>query len=102
MPFYVATRMTQYSSTLSNPSVFIPTASTYARHALRTLGWSDRTTGYWPHTIQVSTGVIQVNIGVIQVNTPPTPDTHCTHWAGQIEPQATGRILYRYVQVSYR
>ena len=53
-PFYVATRMTGYSSTLSNPSLFIPTATTYARNALVTLGWSDRTTGYWPHTIQVT------------------------------------------------
>ncbi len=54
LPFYVATRMTQYSETLSNPSLFIPTATTYARHALKTLGWSTRTTGYWPHTLQVS------------------------------------------------
>ncbi|KAK2171055.1 hypothetical protein NP493_1109g00058 [Ridgeia piscesae] len=52
IPYYVATRMTKFSSTLSNPSLFIPTASTYARHALTTLGWSERTTGYWPHTLQ--------------------------------------------------
>ena len=52
-PFYVATRMTSYSSTLSSPSLFIPSATTYARSALMTLGWSQRTTGYWPHTIQV-------------------------------------------------
>ena len=54
MPFYVATRMTSYSSTLSNPSVVIPSARTYVRHAMATLGWSSRTTGYLPHTIQVS------------------------------------------------
>ncbi|ELU03062.1 hypothetical protein CAPTEDRAFT_167281 [Capitella teleta] len=51
-PFYVATRMTSYSATLSSPSLFIPSATTYARNALMTLGWSQRTTGYWPHTIQ--------------------------------------------------
>jgi short-subunit dehydrogenase len=53
LPFYVATRMTQYSSTLSNPSLLIPTATTYARHALATLGWSKETPGYWPHSLQL-------------------------------------------------
>jgi len=53
-PMYVATRMTQYSTTLSNPSLFIPTASTYGRHALMTLGWAKETPGYWPHTVQVT------------------------------------------------
>lgn len=53
LPFYVATRMTQYSSTLSNPSLFIPTATVYVRHALATLGWSSETPGYWPHSVQV-------------------------------------------------
>ncbi|XP_064635582.1 inactive hydroxysteroid dehydrogenase-like protein 1 isoform X1 [Lineus longissimus] len=52
MPFYVATRMTSYSKSLSNPSLLIPSASAYARNALRTLGYSTRTSGYWPHTIQ--------------------------------------------------
>jgi len=52
-PSYVATRMTQYSTTLSNPSLFIPTATTYARHALSTLGWTHQTTGYLPHTAVV-------------------------------------------------
>lgn len=54
VPFYVATRMTRYSSTLSSPNLFIPTATEYARHALKTLGWSRETPGYWPHTVQVS------------------------------------------------
>lgn len=54
LPFYVATRMTQYSSTLSNPSLFIPTATTYVRHALSTLGCSSETPGYWPHSVQVN------------------------------------------------
>ena len=56
MPFYVATRMTSYSSTLSNPSMVIPSARTYVRSAMSTLGWSSRTTGYLPHTIQASNG----------------------------------------------
>ena len=52
-PMYVATRMTQYSTTMSNPSFFIPSATTYARHALTTLGWAKETPGYWPHSVQV-------------------------------------------------
>jgi 17beta-estradiol 17-dehydrogenase / very-long-chain 3-oxoacyl-CoA reductase len=58
VPFYVATRMTRYSSTLSSPNLFIPTATEYARHALKTLGWSRETPGYWPHSVQVG-GVVQ-------------------------------------------
>ncbi|XP_060075045.1 inactive hydroxysteroid dehydrogenase-like protein 1 [Ylistrum balloti] len=52
MPFYVATRMTRFSETLSRPSVMIPSATDYARHAIATLGYTSRTTGYLPHTIQ--------------------------------------------------
>ena len=56
-PVYVATRMTQYSASLSIPSLSIPSATTYARHALATLGWAKETAGYWPHTFQVTTVV---------------------------------------------
>lgn len=52
MPFYVATRMTRYSQTLSKPSLMIPSADDYARSAVATLGYTSRTSGYWPHTIQ--------------------------------------------------
>ncbi|OWF47111.1 inactive hydroxysteroid dehydrogenase-like protein 1 [Mizuhopecten yessoensis] len=52
MPFYVATRMTRFSETLSRPSIMIPSAADYARHAITTLGYTSRTTGYWPHTLQ--------------------------------------------------
>ncbi|KAL5006989.1 hypothetical protein ScPMuIL_015795 [Solemya velum] len=48
-PLYVATRMTEYSKTLSSTSMWIPSASLYAKHAVTTLGYSSRTTGYWPH-----------------------------------------------------
>lgn len=52
-PLYVATRMTRYSETLSNPNLLIPSASVYARHAVATLGYSARTTGYLPHSIML-------------------------------------------------
>lgn len=31
---------------------FVPEAELYANHAISTLGVSNRTTGYWPHTLQ--------------------------------------------------
>ncbi|XP_075693672.1 inactive hydroxysteroid dehydrogenase-like protein 1 isoform X2 [Rhinoderma darwinii] len=33
--------------------VFAPSAEVYARHAVRTLGISTRTTGYWAHSLQL-------------------------------------------------
>uniref|UniRef100_A0A8P4KRC1 Hydroxysteroid dehydrogenase like 1 n=1 Tax=Dicentrarchus labrax TaxID=13489 RepID=A0A8P4KRC1_DICLA len=36
----------------SRPSWFAPKPEVYARHAISTLGVSNRTTGYWPHTLQ--------------------------------------------------
>ncbi|XP_050408881.1 inactive hydroxysteroid dehydrogenase-like protein 1 [Patella vulgata] len=50
-PFYVATKMTDYSETLSNPNLWIPSASIYARNAVKTLGRVPISTGYWPHAI---------------------------------------------------
>ena len=55
MPFYVATKMTKFSTTLSSQNLFIPSAATFAHDAVSTLGYSTRTAGYWPHAIQVST-----------------------------------------------
>lgn len=53
-PFYVNTKMTRYSKTLTSHSFLVPSAEEYARQAVATLGHSGRTTGYWPHTIQVT------------------------------------------------
>ena len=53
-PFYVNTKMTRYSKTLTSNGFLVPSAEVYARHAVATLGYSGRTTGYWPHTIQVA------------------------------------------------
>lgn len=52
MPFYVATKMTRFSHTLSNPGLLIPSAERYAESAVATLGYTSRTSGYWPHTVQ--------------------------------------------------
>ncbi|KAH9518797.1 Inactive hydroxysteroid dehydrogenase-like protein 1 [Bulinus truncatus] len=53
IPFYTATRMTGYSEKLSKTSILIPNASQYARSAIKTLGRSSCTTGYFPHTVQL-------------------------------------------------
>ena len=85
-PFYVATRMTRYSQTLSNPSMWIPSAAVYARQALLTLGLTERTAGYWPHAIQVCMRTIKY-----------TPDKPHSHLVWRNAPQGTGRTLYRSV-----
>ncbi|XP_002733500.1 inactive hydroxysteroid dehydrogenase-like protein 1 [Saccoglossus kowalevskii] len=51
LPSYVATRMTEYTD--GSPALLIPSAGVYARHAVSTLGVTSRTTGYWPHTLQL-------------------------------------------------
>ncbi|CAG12961.1 unnamed protein product, partial [Tetraodon nigroviridis] len=58
-PFQLALTERQPSSpsssslTGSKQSWFAPKPEVYARHAISTLGVSSRTTGYWPHTLQV-------------------------------------------------
>lgn len=45
----------QIASSGRNPPTegwFVPKPDIYARHAISTLGVSNRTTGYWPHTLQ--------------------------------------------------
>lgn len=55
IPFQIASNRRQPSSS-SSPSTsegwFTPKPEVYAHHAISTLGVSNRTTGYWPHTLQ--------------------------------------------------
>lgn len=53
MPSYVATKMTDISAQGGRMSLLMPSASEYAKHAVSTLGVTSRTTGYWPHALQV-------------------------------------------------
>ncbi|XP_023229076.1 very-long-chain 3-oxoacyl-CoA reductase-like [Centruroides sculpturatus] len=55
-PFYVCTRMTQFSEDLSKPSFIVPESEEYVRNAMRTLGAKHFTSGYWPHSIM--TGIL--------------------------------------------
>ncbi|XP_026174821.1 inactive hydroxysteroid dehydrogenase-like protein 1 [Mastacembelus armatus] len=54
IPLQVASSGRQPSSSLppSRGGWFVPKPEVYAQHAISTLGVSNRTTGYWPHTLQ--------------------------------------------------
>ncbi|XP_014485198.1 PREDICTED: inactive hydroxysteroid dehydrogenase-like protein 1 [Dinoponera quadriceps] len=51
-PFFVTTKMNEYSHRFKISSLFVPDATTYARNAVATLGKVDNSTGYWAHSIQ--------------------------------------------------
>ncbi|XP_047244020.1 inactive hydroxysteroid dehydrogenase-like protein 1 [Girardinichthys multiradiatus] len=50
IPLQIASSRRQPSS--PREGWFVPSPEVYARHAISTLGVSNRTTGYWPHTLQ--------------------------------------------------
>ncbi|KAM9840073.1 inactive hydroxysteroid dehydrogenase-like protein 1 [Aulostomus maculatus] len=50
IPLQIASSERQPSS--STEGWFAPTPEVYTQHAVSTLGVSNRTTGYWPHTLQ--------------------------------------------------
>ncbi|XP_041662014.1 inactive hydroxysteroid dehydrogenase-like protein 1 [Cheilinus undulatus] len=57
IPFQIAKSLqdlpsSSFTPTPSSHSWFVPKPDIYARHAISTLGVSNRTTGYWPHTLQ--------------------------------------------------
>lgn len=52
-PFFLNTKMNQFSNRLQENSFFVPDAATFAKYAVNTLGKVDHSTGYWTHGIQV-------------------------------------------------
>lgn len=52
-PYFVCTKLTNYSNTVSAGSVFIPDVESYGKYAVFTLGKTNETTGHWSHAIQV-------------------------------------------------
>lgn len=54
MPYFVNTKMNDFSQRLRHNSLFVPDANMYARYAVETLGKVDNSTGYWTHGIQVN------------------------------------------------
>ncbi|KAM3404593.1 hypothetical protein ACQJBY_007596 [Aegilops geniculata] len=47
VPLYVATKM----ASISKSSLLVPSADTYARAAIRHIGYEPRCTPYWPHSV---------------------------------------------------
>ncbi|KAM5194600.1 inactive hydroxysteroid dehydrogenase-like protein 1 isoform 1-T3 [Mantella aurantiaca] len=52
-PLYVEDKPASSAGLLHYLPTFVPTSDIYARHAVRTLGISSRTTGYWAHSLQL-------------------------------------------------
>ncbi|MCL4135480.1 UNVERIFIED_CONTAM: hypothetical protein GTU68_065209 [Idotea baltica] len=51
-PNYVATNMTRYSPLIGTEGWLSPSPSVFAYHAVSTIGYTKRTTGYWLHGLQ--------------------------------------------------
>ncbi|XP_059470608.1 inactive hydroxysteroid dehydrogenase-like protein 1 [Neocloeon triangulifer] len=51
-PLFINTKMNAFSHRLQEDGIFVPSAATYAKSAINTLGKLDHTTGYWAHGIQ--------------------------------------------------
>ena len=47
---YILTGFLHFSCFQSKDSLMEPPPDIYAKHAIRTLGYRDQTTGYWPHS----------------------------------------------------
>uniref|UniRef100_A0A1Y1M4L3 Inactive hydroxysteroid dehydrogenase-like protein 1 n=2 Tax=Photinus pyralis TaxID=7054 RepID=A0A1Y1M4L3_PHOPY len=52
-PYFVNTKMNDFSDRLRETSLLVPDASTYVKYAVYTLGKINDSTGYWAHGIQV-------------------------------------------------
>ncbi|XP_076323228.1 inactive hydroxysteroid dehydrogenase-like protein 1 isoform X1 [Tachypleus tridentatus] len=52
LPSYVSTKLTRFSNFLQKPGFIVPDAPTFVRSAIRTVGMTSRTTGYWSHGLQ--------------------------------------------------
>ncbi|XP_031639671.1 hydroxysteroid dehydrogenase-like protein 1 [Contarinia nasturtii] len=51
-PYFVRTKLNNYSTTVMNGNLFVPDVESYTRSAVFTLGKTSETTGYWSHAIQ--------------------------------------------------
>lgn len=51
-PLFVSTKINAFSQRLMDGNLLVPDSTTYARHAVATLGRVSCTTGYWLHGIQ--------------------------------------------------
>lgn len=52
-PYFVRTKINNYSTTVMKGNIFVPDVESYVASAIFTLGKSNETTGYWAHAVQV-------------------------------------------------
>lgn len=52
IPNYIATKMTKWSDLLQKPSLSYPSADTFVRNAIATIGRTKHSCGYWFHDLQ--------------------------------------------------
>ncbi|WCJ38637.1 Very-long-chain 3-oxoacyl-CoA reductase 1 [Euphorbia peplus] len=52
VPLYVATKMTSRVAKIEKTSMFIPSSTMYAKAAINHIGYEERCTPYWPHSLQ--------------------------------------------------
>ena len=53
-PMYVCTDMVGFSPILRSSSIFVPSPEAFVSQAIRTIGFSNETTGYWSHGLQTT------------------------------------------------
>ncbi|XP_042855475.1 inactive hydroxysteroid dehydrogenase-like protein 1 [Penaeus japonicus] len=53
-PAFVISNMTSSVEEFRTPGLFLPTSDTFAANAVATIGYSNRTTGYWTHELQLA------------------------------------------------
>ncbi len=51
-PYYVCTGMVDFSDDLNKPSLLVPEPEVFVKSVLRSLGFAQRTTGYWSHSLE--------------------------------------------------
>lgn len=52
-PYFVSTKLNNYSKHIMSGNLFVPDVQTYGRWAAFTLAKTYETTGYWSHAVQV-------------------------------------------------
>jgi 17beta-estradiol 17-dehydrogenase / very-long-chain 3-oxoacyl-CoA reductase len=52
VPLYVSTKMASQIALIDKSSLFVPTAESYVRTAIRKIGYEPRCTPYWAHSVQ--------------------------------------------------
>uniref|UniRef100_A0A8C5PD99 C-factor-like n=1 Tax=Leptobrachium leishanense TaxID=445787 RepID=A0A8C5PD99_9ANUR len=93
IPVYSALSLTSSRAGIQRFPLFIPSSETYARHAVRTLGFSNRTTGYWLHSIQELKKLSEKHGNVIVIQLDATDSASINAAVKQVEKHLNGKNL---------